>query len=198
MNATQTLHPVLATAIWPARENHLLRNIVLALVGTVALWLSAKIQVPLYPVPITMQTLVVLAIGVAYGPRLGAATLGLYLLEGAVGLPVFAGSWSEGGGIAHLSGPTAGYLVGFVVAAGLCGWLAERGWDRSVLFAAAAMLLGNLTIYGLGLAWLAAQIGASDAIKYGLLPFLYGDALKIAIGAGLLPLAWKLLGKRGG
>jgi biotin transport system substrate-specific component len=143
-----------------------------------------------------MQTLVVLVIGVAYGWKLGGATVLLYLAEGAVGLPVFAGNWSEGGGIHHLYGPTAGYLVGFAVAAAICGALAERSWDRSLLKAGAAMVIGNLVIYALGLTWLAIQIGLSDALKYGLVPFLVGDALKIVLGACLLPATWRLIGHR--
>jgi biotin transport system substrate-specific component len=199
MSLLQTTHgrSTLASVLWPeARLSPGLRNAALALGGTVLLWLSAKIQIPLYPVPVTMQTLVVLVLGIAYGWRLGAATMVLYLLEGAIGLPVFAGGWSEGGGLHLLYGPTAGYLVGFVVAAGVCGWLAEQGWDRSLLSAAAAMVIGNLIIYALGLAWLASQIGAADAVKYGLLPFLLGDALKIALGALALPAAWRGLGRR--
>ncbi len=189
--------PTLAAVLWPqARMSPALRNAALALGGTVLLWLSAKIQVPLYPVPVTMQTLVVLVLGVAYGWRLGVATMALYLVEGAIGLPVFAGGWSEGGGFHNLYGPTAGYLFGFVVAAGVCGRLAERGWDRSLWSAAAAMVIGNLVIYAMGLAWLALQIGAADAVKYGLMPFLLGDALKIVLGACGLPAAWQVLGRR--
>jgi biotin transport system substrate-specific component len=189
--------PTLADVLWPASGfSPLLRKAALAVGGTVLLWLSAKIQVPLYPVPITMQTLVVLVLGVAYGWRLGAATMVLYLLEAAIGLPVLAGGWSEGGGIQHLYGPTAGYLAGFVVAAGVCGWLAGRGWDRSPWTAAASMVIGNLIIYALGLAWLAGQIGVAGAVTYGLLPFLLGDALKIVLGTCGLPAAWHGLGRR--
>jgi len=197
MQSVQTLQPTLASALWPSStKSGALRAAVLMVLGTVALWLSAKIQVPLIPVPITMQTLVVLVIGVAYGWKLGGATVLLYLAEGAVGLPVFAGNWSEGGGIHHLYGPTAGYLVGFAVAAAICGALAERSWDRSLLKAGAAMVIGNLVIYALGLTWLAIQIGLSDALKYGLVPFLVGDALKIVLGACLLPATWRLIGHR--
>lgn len=189
--------PTLAAVIWPqARMSPALRNAALALGGTVLLWLSSKIQIPLYPVPVTMQTLVVLVLGIAYGWRLGVATMALYLVEGAIGLPVFAGGWSEGGGYHLLFGPTGGYLFGFVVAAGVCGRLAERGWDRNLWTAGAAMVIGNLVIYAMGLAWLAVQIGAADAVKYGLLPFLLGDALKIVLGACGLPAAWQLLGRR--
>ena len=189
--------PTLAAVLWPqARMSPALRNAALVLGGTVLLWLSSKIQIPLYPVPVTMQTLVVLVLGIAYGWRLGVATMALYLVEGAIGLPVFAGGWSEGGGYHLLFGPTGGYLFGFVVAAGVCGRLAERGWDRNLWTAGAAMVIGNLIIYAMGLAWLAVQIGAADAVKYGLLPFLLGDALKIVLGACGLPAAWQLLGRR--
>jgi biotin transport system substrate-specific component len=197
MQAVGATNLTLAGALWPAsKESGAARALILMVLGTVALWLSAKIQVPLVPVPITMQTLVVLVLGVAYGWRLGGATLLLYLAEGAAGLPVFAGGWSEGGGYQILYGPTAGYLVGFVVAAGFCGWLAERGWDRSVPRALVAMLIGNVIIYVLGLAWLGFQIGFEGAITYGLMPFLLGDALKIGLGACFLPIAWRLVGKR--
>jgi len=197
MNVASGSQMTLAGALWPVRRasRPALRAIALMLLGTVALWLSAKIQVPLWPVPITMQTFVVLTLGVAYGWRLAGATLLLYLAEGAIGLPVFAGTWSEGAGIKHLVGPTAGYLFGFVIAAVIVGRLAERGWDRNAVTAGAAMVIGNLVIYALGIAWLGAMIGYGTAIDVGLLPFLVGDALKVALGACLLPLAWKLIGR---
>lgn len=187
----------LAAALWPTRGSGLpaLRTATLMALGTVALWLSAKIQLPLWPVPMTMQTFVVLTLGVAYGRCLVGATMLLYLAGGAIGLPVFAGAWMEGGGIQHLVGPTAGYLIGFVVAAVMVGSLAERGWDRSPVGAAAAMVIGNLVIYGLGLAWLGIQIGYGPAVQHGLLPFLLGDAIKVALAAALLPLAWKASGR---
>jgi biotin transport system substrate-specific component len=191
--------PTLASTLWPAsRTSPIVRNATLMIVGTVLLWLSAKIYVPLYPVPITMQTLVVLVLGIAYGSRLGMATMALYLLEGAVGLPVFSGGWSEGGGFHHLYGPTAGYLFGFVVAAGVCGKLAERGWDRHIAFAAAAMVIGNLIVYAMGLTWLTIQAGFANALEYGLVRFLVGDALKIALGTCALPVAWRRISQRKG
>lgn len=190
----------LAGVVWPVTGGSGLRGavrgLVLMLLGTVALWLSAKIQVPLWPVPMTMQTFVVLTLGIAYGWRLAGATLLLYLAEGAAGLPVFAGGWGEGGGAHHLAGPTAGYLVGFVAAAALVGRLAEHGWDRNPLTAAAAMVAGNLVIYALGLAWLSTMMGLLPAVEAGLLPFLLGDAIKVALGAALLPLAWAALRRR--
>ena len=197
MTAAQATYPTLAATLWPeGRTSPLVRNVTLAVFGSALMWLSAKVQVPLYPVPITMQTLVLLVLGVAYGPRLGAATMILYLLEGAVGLPVFAGGWSEGGGFHLLYGPTGGYLAGFVVAAAVCGRLAEHGWDRRIETAVLAMIYGNLIIYALGLSWLTVQIGLDSAIKYGLLPFLIGDALKVALGTCALPVAWRGLSGR--
>ena len=111
-------------------------------------------------------------------------------------LPEREWTWSEGGGVRHLVGPTAGYLVGFAVAATVVGFLAERGWDRSPLSAAAAMIVGNLVIYAVGIAWLGSLIGTLPALQAGLLPFLVGDAIKVALGAALLPLAWAALRRR--
>src|SRR5262249_11270176 len=132
--------PTLAAALWPQADRPLLRNCVLALIGTLLLTASAKIQVPFWPVPMTMQTFVVLCLGAVLGPRLGATTVLLYLAEGAVGLPVFAGTPEKGLGLAYMAGPTGGYLVGFVAGAAVTGWLAERGWDRSIVRLFAAML----------------------------------------------------------
>lgn len=187
----------LADAVWPtSSEISGPRAVILATIGVALLWILAKIQIDIWPVPMTMQTFVVLTLGLAYGARLGAATIVTYLVAGGIGLPVFAGDWSEGGGFVHLYGPTAGYLIGFALAGLLCGALAERGWDRSLPRAAAAMLIGNLAIYTLGVAWLAHLIGFENAIQHGLLPFLVGDALKIALGAVTLPLAWHFIGRR--
>jgi biotin transport system substrate-specific component len=175
-------------ALWP--EGSLakpLRLAILALAGTALLTLSAKVQVWPGPVPITMQTFVVLTIGMTYGWRLGGATLLLYLAEGAVGLPVF----SAGGGIAYFAGPTGGYLAGFVLAAVLTGWLAERGWDRRPATTALAMLAGNVAIYVPGLIWLTMLIGFEKAVQFGLTPFLMSDLVKLALAAAVMPLAWK-------
>ncbi len=195
MNSSTTFpQQTLIGAIWP--EGSLsgpLRLAVLALAGTALLTLSAKVQVPFYPVPLTMQTFVVLAIGMAYGWRLGGATLLLYLAEGAAGLPVFA----KGGGMVIFSldpatGTTAGYLFGFVAAAALVGWLAEHGWDRSATTTALAMLIGNAVIYLPGLMWLGAIFTWDQPIlEWGLYPFLVGDAVKLALAAAAMPLAWK-------
>ena len=176
-----------------------LRNVTLALAGSLALWLSAKLQVPFYPVPITMQTFVVLMIGTAFGWRLGAATVALYLAQGALGLPVFAGTPEKGIGIAYMVGPTGGYLVGYVAAAALCGFLASRGWDRRISTTALSMLLGNIVIYAFGLAWLGTVVGwDKPVLAWGLIPFVPGDLVKIALAAVLLPQAWKFVGGPGG
>ncbi len=192
-----TLYPTIASAVWPSEKiGAVARNVILALGGTALLAISAKVQVPFYPVPQTMQTFVVLALGMAYGWRLGAATLILYLAEGAAGLPVFAGTPEKGIGIAYMLGPTGGYMVGFVLAAAVCGWLAERGWDRHVAWTALAMLVGNVIIYIPGLLWLGTLFGwDKPIIEWGLTPFVLGDLTKLALAAAVLPLAWKQLGR---
>ncbi len=194
-----TLYPTLAGTLWPAgKANALLRGAVLAVAGTALLTVSAKIQIPFYPVPMTLQTFVVLALGMAYGWRLGGATLLLYLAEGAAGLPVFAGTPEKGIGLAYMLGGTGGYLAGFVLAAAVCGWLAERGWDRNLVRTAAAMLIGNAVIYVPGLLWLGGLYGWDKPIlEWGLTPFLFGDLAKLALATAVLPLAWRWLGRPG-
>jgi biotin transport system substrate-specific component len=193
----------LAAALWPRTGKlgempALARNALLAVAGTLLLWACAKIQVPIGPVPITMTTFAVLAIGMAYGPRLGAVTLLLYLAEGAAGLPVFANTPERGIGLAYMVGPTGGYLVGYVLAAAAVGGLAERGWDRNVFTAASAMLVGNALTYIPGLFWLGVLFGWDKPIlDWGLTPFILGDLLKLALVAAGLPLAWKLLARKG-
>lgn len=199
MNQTSpsaSLSPTLAETLWPS-QNVMLRNILLAVGGSVALWISAKIQVPFYPVPMTMQTFVVLVIGMAFGWRLGAATLLLYLAEGAAGLPVFAGTPERGIGLAYMMGPTGGYLVGFLAAAALAGWLGERGWDRNVVTTLLAMVLGTAVIFLFGVAWLGALIGwDKPVLELGVTPFLPGAAFKIALAAAVLPLVWRGISRR--
>ena len=159
------------------------------LAGIALLTASAHIKIPFYPVPLTMQTLIVLGIGMTYGARLGGATLLGYLAAGFVGLPVFAG----GAGMAYMMGPTGGYLAGFFAAAVVLGALAERGWTRNWATAAAAMLVGNAIIYLLGVGWLTSLIGWDKAVQFGLLPFLFGDALKLIIAALGVPYFWSKL-----
>ena len=172
--------------LWPVRDaSRLARAALLALAGSALLTLSAKIQVPFYPVPMTMQTLVVLLIGMAYGARLGVATIALYLAEGAVGLPVFAGTPEKGIGLAYMMGPTGGYLLGFVLAAAVAGWIAERRRDAAGL--ALAVVAGSMAIYAPGVLWLASFVGFARALELGLVPFLWGDLLKAGLACAL---AW--------
>jgi biotin transport system substrate-specific component len=182
----------LAQTAWPA-ATPATRNIVLALVGTLLLWLSAKVHIPFWPVPLTMQTFVVLVLGMAYGWKLGGATMLLYLAEGAAGLPVFSGTPERGIGLAYMAGPTGGYLAGFVAGAALCGWLAGKGWDRSAWRTAVAMSLGHLVILALGWAWLATLIGPAQAYAAGVAPFYVATVAKTALAVVALPLAWKLI-----
>ena len=177
------------------KDDSLFRTFFLVLAGSLLLTLSAKIQVPFYPVPMTLQTLVVLLIGVSYGWRLGFATVLAYLAQGAMGLPVFAGTPEKGLGLLYMAGPTGGYLVGFALAAGLTGWLAERGLDRSVIGTAIAMIAGNLVIYVFGLAWLANFVGFEKAVTLGVIPFLFGDLVKIMLATASLPVIWKFLNR---
>jgi len=172
-----------------------LRTAALVTAGVALLALLAQVRLQLGPVPFTGQTLGVLLLGAAYGARLGAMTTGVYLLLGAIGLPLFTGGHA---GVAYLLGPTGGYLLGFVAAAALLGALAERGWDRSLLGAAAGMLIASVVIYACGLVWLHAVVGGSwwKAVQLGILPFLLGDAVKLGLATGLLPAAWRLVGRR--
>jgi len=187
----------LANAVWAQdTSNAFLRNVVLAVAGSIVLWMSAKIQIPFYPVPLTMTTLAVLLIGAAYGWRLGLVTVALYLAEGAVGLPVFAGTPEKGIGLAYMLGGTGGYLVGYLLAVGAVGWLAERGFDRNFFTTALAMLVGNILIYAPGLLWLGILFGWDKPIlEWGLFPFIFGDLTKLALAAAILPGAWNLLNK---
>ncbi len=185
----------LSTALWGS--NSALRHGALVAGGIALLALSAKVAVPMWPVPITMGTFAVLALGAAYGPRLGLVTILGYMLLGALGFDVFAGS-AEVSGLAYMMGGTGGYLLGFVLATVLLGYGSTKGWDRSVLKMAGLLLAANALIYLPGLAWLSAlyDMSAVKAIEVGMLPYLIGDAVKLGLVALLLPSAWKLL-KRG-
>lgn len=194
MSRSSVAQATFAEVLWPAEGRAPLgRAILLALLGSVLLTLSAKLQVPFYPVPMTMQTLVVLLLGMALGARLGAAAVLLYLAEGAIGLPVFAGTPAKGVGIAYMLGPTGGYLLGFLLAAGLAGWLVERRRDWAGL--AAAVVAGMITIYVPGVLWLSGFVGMDGAVSLGVVPFLFGDLLK-AVLATVLGLAGAALIER--
>ncbi|WP_035849171.1 biotin transporter BioY [Kitasatospora azatica] len=181
----------------PAADSRLgaaLRELALVGGGAALTGLAAQFSVPVpgSPVPVTGQTFAALLVGTALGARRGAASLALYLLAGAAGLPWFAQAGS-GWGL-----PTLGYVLGFVLAAALTGLLARRGADRTALRTAAAMVLGNLAIYAVGVPYLAASLHVplAKAADLGFYPYLFGDAVKLVLAMGALPLAWKLIGDR--
>lgn len=152
--------------------------------GTLFLALSSYIEVPMVPVPMTMQTFAVTLIGALYGWRLGALTVIAWLIEAAVGMPVLAGG---AGGFVHFVGPTGGYMFAFPIVAAIVGWLAERGWNgHRPGLAFLSMLIGTATCLLLGAAWLASFIGVDKAITFGFTPFLLGGILKSALGAAAL------------
>ncbi|HET7069265.1 MAG TPA: biotin transporter BioY [Nocardioides sp.] len=163
-------------------------------VGLIAASAQFSIHLPHTPVPITGQTFAVLLVGGAYGATRGFVTMAAYLAVGGLGYGVFAGH-ASGWDLLKLSSATGGYLVGMLVAAGLVGWLADRGWDRKATRSLPTMVLGNIVIYAVGATWLAHAlgVGAQGAWDYGVKDFLVGDAIKILLAAGLLPAAWKLV-----
>lgn len=169
----------------------LLWKLVLVLAGSALIALAAQVRIPLpfSPVPVTGQTFAVLLVAAALG-RLGLASVIAYLIEGAIGLPVFAGGTF---GVATIVGPTGGYLIGFALAAAIVGSAAERGWDRHLLTALAAMLLGEVAIYLCGLPWLARFVPAGRVFDLGLFPFIPGDLFKMVLVALALPGAWRLV-----
>ena len=185
------LAPTLSTRYFP-RTAAWLRDLSLIAIG--ALFVAALAQViiplPFTPVPLTGQTFAVLLLGAALGSKRGAASLALYTAMGALGLPFFAGGAS---GLAYMSGPTLGYLVGFLVAAYVVGLLAEQGWERSVRTSLLPFLAGTLVIYIFGAGWLAILFSFEQALALGVLPFLVGDTLKMLLAALALPAAWKTL-----
>jgi biotin transport system substrate-specific component len=195
-------HSVLADLFGPrAGAARLAKQAVLVALGITLLAVAAKIQIPMWPspVPITMGTFAVLTIGAAYGARLALVTVLGYMLIGALGYDVFAGSSAEKAGLTYMMGGTGGYLVGYVLATLALGTLAARGWDRSMLWMALALLIGNALIYVPGLLWLGTLYGWDQPIlAWGLTPFLIGDALKLLLAAVILPVVWKLVGSARG
>ena len=185
-----TLAPTLSTRYFP-RTAAWLRDFLLISISAlfVAALAQVKIPLPFTPVPITGQTFAVLLVGATIGSKRGVASLALYTAMGAFGLPFFAGGAS---GLAYLSGPTLGYLVGFVAAAYVVGLLAERGLERSVHTSFFPFLVGTLVIYIFGAGWLSILFGIEKAFMLGVLPFLVGDAIKIGLAALVLPAAWGL------
>jgi biotin transport system substrate-specific component len=175
----------LLSTIWP--KSQVLHKAAAVGLGIVILTLASKVQVPFWPVPMTLQTLAVLMIGATAGLRLGASTVLVWLGLGALGAPVFA----TGAGLAYMAGPTGGYLAGFLLAAAAVGYLADRGQGRTILSALAVLLVGEIAIFALGTGWLANLFGAEKSIAVGLVPFMPAEILKLALGTAILGAAWK-------
>jgi biotin transport system substrate-specific component len=200
MQSRATTQAALAPTLWTG--NRAVQNVVLVLIGTAILAISAKVQVPFWPVPMTLQTLAVMLIGATYGSRVAVATVLAYIAEGALGLPVFANTPPQIAGPAYLIGPTAGYIWGWVAAAAIIGYAADKGWSRSVPKMFAAMLAGEIVLFGMGFVWLAwfatlssgaAGMGAEAAFLAGVKPFILADLLKLTLAALAVPAAWRLL-----
>ena len=164
-------------------------NLLLIIFGTLLLTISAKVQVPFWPVPMTMQTFVVFLIRSTYGVRLSFLTLAAYLIEGAMGLPVFA----AGGGIIYLTGPTAGYLYGMTIAAAVISYFANMGYSSSYIKSFISIIIGSIIIFALGVLYLGSIIGYSKAIQAGLLPFIPSELFKIALAVLLIPTLNKII-----
>lgn len=198
-----------ARLVWPAKPGlavTMARAGCLAAAGACLLTIAAKVQVP-GPVPMTLQTLAVLALGAALGARLALASVGLYLLEGALGLPVFANTPPLVPGMAYFLGPTGGFLFGFALAAGLVGTAADRGGMRNPLAFALALLAAEAALLGAGWLWLAfvaqtaaggAGIGLAKAFALGVRPFLLGEAIKLGIAVLAIPLLYETVARRFG
>lgn len=167
---------------------YLFKLLVLCIFGCILLSLSSKIQVPFWPVPMTMQTFVVFIIGMTYGFRFSAYTLVSYLILGAIGLPVFA----KGGGMLYLVGPTAGYLYGMVLAAAVIGYFADKGFSKSYIKSLISISIGTVIIFTCGVGYLGSVIGYDKALAGGLYPFLLSEAFKIALAVAIIPTISKI------
>ena len=186
-NNTTLINSILSTY----NINIYLKNISLVLFGTLLLTLSSKVQVPFWPVPMTMQTFIVFIIGMAYGWRLAFFTLVAYLLEGALGLPVFA----KGGGLLYLTGPTAGYLYGMTIAAAVIGYFAELGYNKSYFKSLISLIIGTFIIFLLGVGYLGSIIGYDKALAGGLYPFIPSEFFKIGLAVVLIPSITRYISK---
>jgi biotin transport system substrate-specific component len=180
--------PAFAPSLLPeSRAARLVGLVLLAIAGSLLMWVSAKIKVPFYPVPMTLQTLALFGIAAAYGMRLGVATIALYLIEGALGLPVFAGTPEKGIGLLYMAGPTGGYLASYMIAAAVVGYAVDRGLGRNPFKLFGAMLVAEVVILGMGFAWMAYLFGMEKAFAFGVGPFIVTDLVKIALAACLVP-----------
>ncbi|MEN0040314.1 MAG: biotin transporter BioY [Pseudomonadota bacterium] len=187
--ATQSA--ALAPSFLPSEgTSRLIRQAGLVVLGTVLMTVAAKTQVPFFPVPQTLQTLAVFAIAAAYGRNLAVITMLAYLAQGLMGWPVFSGAAA---GPAYMAGPTGGYLVGFVVAAAIVGAAADRGLSKRPFAMFGTMLVADIIVFVLGFFWLSTLIGASKALEFGVVPFVLGDLVKIALASAVIAAVWKLL-----
>ncbi len=166
----------------------LLFSIITVFLGSLLLIASAKIKVPLYPVPMTLQPMAVLMIAMLFGKKLATLTVGLYIFKGIIGLPVFA----FGGGLMYLMGPTGGFILGFFVSAFIVGYLADSGWGKKVSLSIISMLIGMLTIYSFGIFQLALLKGFNFALLKGFYPFILGDFYKLLLAGIITPYIWKI------
>ena len=182
-----------------SQNYRILKYILIVFLGSILLTISSKIKIPFYPVPMTMQTFVVLFLGISFGYKIGLATVSLYLIEGIVGLPVFSNSPEKGVGIIYFTGPTMGYLIGFLPAVFLTGYLILEDWtkkeNRNLEFFfinLLKLLISVSVIYLLGLLWLSNLVGFEKAILFGFKPFWIAELFKILLLAFLTPLVLKL------
>jgi biotin transport system substrate-specific component len=172
--------------------NTLLMNLMLVVAGSLLMTIAAKVQVPFYPVPMSMQTFVAIGLGLALGPVRGTAAVLFYLAQGSAGLPVFAGTPQQGIGLAYMVGPTGGFLAGFALVAFVAGLFSRIGFDRNPVTAMAAALVAGFAIYLPGLAWLGLFTGYGETLlAAGLYPFILGDVAKALLAALVFPAAWK-------
>jgi biotin transport system substrate-specific component len=190
------MRPLVSLALPEKGAARLATQLFLTIAGTVLLTLSAKTKVMLGPVDISLQTLAVFLIAATFGMRLGVATLLLYMAEGAMGFPVFQSTPEKGIGMAYMLGSTGGYLWGFVVMAAIVGWAADRGWDRHPIKLFNAMLVAEVLMMAMGFAWLALLIGPEKSWQFGVVPFIVGDLIKVALAASLVPAMWSMLQRR--
>ena len=178
----------LVSSLLDKKTNDFVYVLLTSIIGSFLLAISSKVQIPLTPVPVTLQTLVLLVMSMFLGWRGAVGATSLYLFQGAIGLPVFA----HGGGFIILFGPTGGYLFGFLIASLVVGYLAEKGWDKSVVLTFTSMTIGTLIIYLFGVIWLSYLKDLNTALVFGLLPFITPDILKICLGTCLVSAGWEI------
>ena len=205
MSSNGPARAALAETLLPEGAARLVSSVLLVIAGTLVIAIAAKIKVPFYPVPVTLQTLAIFGIAAAFGARLGVITVLAYLAEGALGLPVFTNTPPMAAGPAYFLGPTGGFLLGFVVIAFIVGTAADRGWSRSFPKMLGAMLAAEVVMMALGFAWLAwfatlssgaTGVGLATAFSAGVAPFILGDLLKIVLAAAAVPAIWQLIDRR--